>query len=99
MAEPALVSFWSNYRGAGRRTVARALAQHWTEYGQNTLIIDVQGDVIPITSPDPSVWVPRFRSLAPAMLCNFLSDFPGAPACLKLSQLPECVLLKELLDL
>jgi pilus assembly protein CpaF len=99
MAESALISFWSDGPGARRRTVARALAQHWAERGQEVLVIEVvaaaeQGDV-----HDPAIWVPRFRSLAPVMLRNFLSASRGSYACLKLQRLPESALLKEFLSL
>jgi len=110
MAHSALISFWSDGPGSGRRTLAHALAQHWTEQGQEVLVIEA-GEVVPppsrgtlpgrpaYSSHDPASWVPRFRSLAPVMLRNFLSGSRGSHACLRLPRLPESALLKELLGL
>lgn len=102
MAEPALISFWSNHAAAGRRTIAHALAQHWTERGLDVLVIEVDNRstaAMETVQADLASWMPRFRFLAPIMLRNFLSSSRGAHACLSLPQLPGGALLKELLSL
>ena len=90
-----LISFWAAEPGAGRRTLARALAEVWAEQGKDALLIQVEN--LPYTQ-DPAEWVPRFGSLSPLLLRNFLAGVQRSHGCLNLRQFPEPALLKDLLN-
>src|SRR5437660_6887474 len=96
MAEGRLISFWSDGPGAGRRTLARELALYWTDQSLDVLLIQV-GDTPP--HQNPADWVPRFRSLSPIMLRNFLVGPREAYGNIVFQELPESALLKELLKM
>ncbi len=96
MAAGKLISFWSDRPGAGKRTLARELAQYWTDQGRHVLL--VQTEDAP-TQQDPADWVTRFRSLSPILLQNFLAGQRGLYSHVAFQALPEPVLLKEVLDL
>ncbi len=113
MAEGKLISFWSGMAGVGRRTLAKSLAQCWADQGRDVLLLSVtpaeagvQQNPIDsgfrrndVCSPDPADWVPRFRSLSPFMLRNFLADPGGTYGSLNFPNPPEAVVWKETLDL
>jgi len=98
MGSGKLISFWSGESGTGGRTLARALAQYWAEQGMDVLLIDNVADH-PVTFPEPASWIPRFRSLSPVMLRNYLAGPCGTFPNLNLGRLPVLILLKELLEL
>src|SRR5437667_5778826 len=96
MAAGKVVSFWSDKPGAGRHTLARELAKYWTDQRRNVLLVQTE---TPPFQQDPSIWVPRFRSLSPTLLRNFLAGSFGSCGRLNLNQLPEAGLLKDLVGI
>ena len=96
MAEGKLISFWSGAPCAGRQTLAKSLAQCWADEGRDVLLIQMgEGS----TLQDPTDWVPRFWSLSPVLLRNFLAGPRGSYGCLSFLKTPDAVLWKEVLDL
>jgi len=96
MAVRKVISLWSDKPAVGRKTLARSLAQYWREQGQEILL--VQAGQSPYHQ-DPAGWVPRFRSLSPVLLRNFLAGPQGSYGCLNLAAFPDAVLMKELMTL
>src|SRR5690348_16148134 len=95
MAIGKLISFWSDKPGVGRRKLAHALAQHWTDEGRHVLLIRQA----PSDHPEISEWIPRFRSLSPTLLRNFLGGSSGSYGRLHAAAFHDAALLNELLDL
>ncbi len=95
MATNKLISFWSDKPGVGRRTIASALAQCWTDQGRDVLLIQTDNGS---SHQDPASWVPRFRSLSPVLLRNFFAGPGGSSGRLYIQSLPEAALFKDVLD-
>lgn len=93
-----LLAFWGCEPGAGRRTVARKLVGHWTDQGKSALLLTIDPEEVP-SVPDPAAWVPRFQSLSPVMLRQYLSGNAGSHAVLSLNQWPLPDLLQSLMVL
>src|SRR5690349_10955552 len=96
------ITCWSTGENTGRGTLMRHLADHLTDQKSSVLLMNVGFPCDPQDndhSQDPSDWVPRFKTLSPKLLRNFLAGPPGAYARLSLPTLPERSISKDLLPL
>jgi pilus assembly protein CpaF len=82
-------------KGAGRHTIAQALASHWHGEGQHVLSLAI-GERPGSGSLE---WITRSEGLSPLLIRNYLADPAGAYARLTLEGWPTVQLLENLLVL
>src|SRR5579864_5805652 len=98
-----ILTFYRCEPGAGRRTIALELARHWGEGGQAVMVLAIdpqtKTEAAGSLSADLENWVPRFRSLAPVMLRNYLSASGESYAKVVLTKFPGATLMTDLLTI
>src|SRR5205807_2821256 len=82
-------------KGAGRHTIAQALASHWHGEGQHVLSMAIGEDA----GAGPLEWITRSRGLSPLLIRNYLADIAGSFAHVSLPGWPTIHLLEDLLVL
>jgi len=94
---------WASEPKIGRRTLITELGREFELAHQSTLFISIGKDARITTStisrPGPEIWVPRFKTLSPGLLRNYLVETNRLQAYLTLDAWPTEAVLKPLLAL
>jgi pilus assembly protein CpaF len=93
-----IITLWGAESKAGCRTIAQALGDELLSSGLNVLRVEIDSS-FKNSSKDPAEWIPRFKTLSPLLLRNYLNTGKSDCAQLSLSRIPEKTITRELMPL
>src|SRR5579871_3835877 len=98
-----LVTLFGCEPGCGRKTLAKELSRHWADSGKATLWVSLEPSIGETPQAaghsDLENWVPRFKSLSPLLLRNYLQTERSGYSKLCLNKFPSVSLFADFLKL